>query len=317
MRKRGKEYFDEADPEEVVDTAWPFDSELKDAKTLQKCEALRQTIKELSVDLGGAARVSPLLADADMQELRHNTRQMLANVHFREYRHTGVYVHHDQDTVLGVDPPTHEEIPFEDASTAPRRFDQAAAKTLDLTDLLLPTDASELTRPGTANYRPNTAFVMMAMDDSKPELKDIETGIMEVFRGVRDRGDHCRRDRARRGDYGTSSVRDRNQRIPPCRPDARTSKRVLRGRSRTRPEQARDSGAHEGYETALRRGPPQLPGIRERRWSERVVAQTVGGDHEQKNSDVTLETRHCLSSTVPLASVRIICALSRRPDRVG
>ena len=91
-------------------------------------------------------------------------------------------MHHDQDTVLGVDPPTHEEIPFEDTSTAPRRFDQAAAKTLDLTDLLLPTDASELTRPGTANYRPNTAFVMMAMDDSKPELEDIGTGIMEVFK---------------------------------------------------------------------------------------------------------------------------------------
>ena len=91
-------------------------------------------------------------------------------------------MHHDEGIVLGVDPPTHEEIPFEDASTAPRRFDQAAAKTLDLTDLLLPTDASELTRPGTANYRPNTAFVMMAMDDSKPELEDIGTGIMEVFR---------------------------------------------------------------------------------------------------------------------------------------
>ena len=182
VRKRGKEYFDEADPEQVVDTAWPFDSELKDAKTLQECETLRQAIKELSVDLGGAARVSPLLADADMQELRHNTRQMLANVHFRQYRHTGVYVHHDEGTVLGVDPPTHEEIPFEDASTAPRRFDQAAAKTLDLTDLLLPTDASELTRPGTANYRPNTAFVMMAMDDSNRELEDIETGIMEVFK---------------------------------------------------------------------------------------------------------------------------------------
>ena len=73
-------------------------------------DVLRQAIKELSVDLAGAARVSPLLADADMQELRHNTRQMLANVYFREYHHTGVDVHHDEGTVLGVDPPTHEEI---------------------------------------------------------------------------------------------------------------------------------------------------------------------------------------------------------------
>ncbi len=185
VREQGREYFAEADPESVVDdTVWPPREswEIKDAKILQNCEALRQTIKELSVDIAAAARASPLLADADMQELRHNTRQMLANVHFREYHHTGVYVHHDEDTVLGVDPPTHEEISFRDASSAPRRFDQAAAKTLDLTDLLLPTDAAELAQPGTANYRPNTAFVMMAIDDSKPELEDIRTGIKEVFK---------------------------------------------------------------------------------------------------------------------------------------
>ena len=185
VREQGKEYFAEADPKQVVDeTTYPFleSWEIEDQETLQKYEALRQTIKELSVDIAVAARASPLLADADMQELRHNTRQMLANVHFREYRHTGVYVHHDEDMVLGVDPPTHEELPFGDASTAPRRFDQAAAKTLDITDLLLSTDATELTLPGTANYRPNTAFVMMAIDDSKPELEDIRTGIIEVFK---------------------------------------------------------------------------------------------------------------------------------------
>ena len=185
VREQGRKYFAEVDLEKVEDeTDWPPRErrEIKDAKTLQRCEALRQTIKELSVDIAAAARPSPMLADADMQELRHNTRQMLANVHFREYSHTGVYVHHDEDTVLGVDPPSHEEIPFRDTSSAARRFDQAAAKILDLTDLLLPTDAAELAQPGTANYRPNTAFVMMAIDDSKPELEDIWTGIKEVFK---------------------------------------------------------------------------------------------------------------------------------------
>ena len=143
VRERGKEYFAEADPEKVVETAPPFCEswEIKDAQTQQECAALRQAIKDLSVDIAAAARLSPLLADADMQELRHNTRQMLANVHFSEYRHTGVYVHHDEGTVLGVDPPTHEEIPLGDALTAPRQFDQAAAKTLDLLGLLLPSDA--------------------------------------------------------------------------------------------------------------------------------------------------------------------------------
>ena len=83
--------------------------------------------------------------------------------------------------VLGVDPPAHEEIPLRDAASAPRRFDQAAVKILDLTDLLLPTDTADLVQPGTANYRPNTAFVMMAKDYSKPELEDIKAGIKEVF----------------------------------------------------------------------------------------------------------------------------------------
>ena len=185
MRQRGREYFAKANPIKIGDgTDWPpyHSWEIRDAETLQACEALRDNIKELSVDIAAAARSSPLLADADMQELRHNTRQMLANVHFREYRHTGVYVHHDEGTVLGVDPPTHEEIPFGESSFAETRFDQAAAKTLDLTDLLLPTDAAKLTQSGTANYRPNTAFVMMAIDDSNWELEDIRTGIKEVFK---------------------------------------------------------------------------------------------------------------------------------------
>ncbi len=184
VREEGSKYFVEARPVEVqADTPWPeFEGwEIQNEQALQQCEALRQAIKKLSVDIAAAARASPLLADADMQELRHNTRQMLANVYFREYRHSGVYVHHDEEVVLGVDPPTHEEIPFRDVSSALGRFDQAAAKTLDLLDLLLPTDGSELAPLGTAKYRPNTAFVMMAIDDRKPELEDIRIGIKEVF----------------------------------------------------------------------------------------------------------------------------------------
>ena len=287
VRERGKEYFAEADPEKVADeAAWPhFETwEIRDAKTLQECEALRQTIKELSVDIAAAARASPLLADADMQELRHNTRQMLANVYFREYRHTGVYVHHDEGTVLGVDPPTHEEIPLGDASTAPRRFDQAVAKTLDLADLLLPADATELTPPGTAIYRPNTAFVMMAIDENNPELEDIRIMIKEAFKdfGI----EAVAADEIEHEEAITDRIpfRDRIQRVPHCRPDTRASERVLRDRARARPEQACDTGAQEGHEAALRRCPSQLPGIRELDRFEEAAAQTFGRHDEQEKT---------------------------------
>ena len=183
LREEAAEYFAKAKPVERTDRPWRAETswEIEDADTLRECQTLRKAIKELGVEIAGAARGSPLLADADMQELRHSIRQMLANLWFREYRHTGVYVHHDEDIVLGVDPASHEEVPIRDASMAAKRFDAARARVLDLTDLLLPSGATESLPAGSANYRPNTAFLMMAIDDRNPDLEDIRTGIKEVF----------------------------------------------------------------------------------------------------------------------------------------
>ena len=148
---------------------------------IERCTKLRHSIKKLSVDIAAAARSSLLLADADMQELRHNTRQMLSSLKFCKYIHTGVYIHHDQDIILGVDPPSHEEIPLDQANNAAELFDTATEKTLDIVDLLLPGEGAELMKPGSANYDPNTAFIMMAINSNKPELEDIKTAIVEVF----------------------------------------------------------------------------------------------------------------------------------------
>ena len=188
--REGGQYFADAKPIEVVDEdTWPRTEslEMESEGARGAAEALRATIKALSVDIAGAARGSPLLAEADMQELRHDTRQMLASVRFREYRHSGVYVHHDEDVVLGVDPPSHEEVPIADVPTTHQRFDAAGAKVLDLIDLLSPTETPRSTSNDSANYRPNTAFIMMAIDESKPDLEDTKEGIKEVFKafGIR------------------------------------------------------------------------------------------------------------------------------------
>lgn len=164
VQQQGARYFDKATPSMVV--------------VRNDADKLRTTIKALSVDIAGAARGSPLLAEADIQELRHNTRQMLANVYFHRYSHTGVYIHHDEGEVLGVDPPSHEETPDDDA---PQLFSSAANAILDIIDLLSPTDTGQSSAPGTSSYRPNTAFIMMPIDTSKPELEDIKNGIKEVF----------------------------------------------------------------------------------------------------------------------------------------
>lgn len=71
LHERGQKYFSEAEfTESEGITVWsPKKSlEIKGAKALQECDALRQAIKELSVDIAGAAWASPLLADADMHK---------------------------------------------------------------------------------------------------------------------------------------------------------------------------------------------------------------------------------------------------------
>lgn len=180
VRDRGAAYFANTNPSKSNPNSGDTHGEIENPHTRNEAEALRTTIRALSVDIAGAARGSPLLAEADMQELRHNTRQMLANVRFLRYRYSGVYIHHDEDVVLGVDPPSHEEVPFEDAASAQKWFDGAATEILDVIDLLSPTDIAESSSE-TSSYRPNTAFIMMAIDKRKPELEDVKNGIKEVF----------------------------------------------------------------------------------------------------------------------------------------
>ncbi len=185
VRDQGAAFFAEANPTKIDHNPWGLREdhswEIESTVIQDEAEALRADIKALSVAIAGAARGSPLHAEADMQELRHNTRQMLANVRFHEYHHTGVYIHHDEGTVLGVDPPSQQQVPFKDAAEAPKRFDEAASEILDLIDLLSPTDTVAPPSSDTSSYRPNTAFIMMAIDPGKPELEDIKSGIKEVF----------------------------------------------------------------------------------------------------------------------------------------
>ena len=185
VRKLGREYFAKVAPKEFPDEALELYKNKRwiiyETEDMERCEKLSHSIKELSVDIAAAARLSPLLADADMQELRHNTRQMLANLKINRYMHTGVFVHHDEGTVLGVDPPTHDEFPFEHVVTAADYFENAASKTLDIVDLLLTSEGTQLTIPGSANYEPNTAFIMMAIDRHNSELEDIKSAMIEVF----------------------------------------------------------------------------------------------------------------------------------------
>jgi hypothetical protein len=137
-------------------------------------------VKAVSNAIAVAARGSaPLVSDADLQELRQSTRQMLAALRFNRYQYQGVVVHSYEDTILGVDPPSHREAGVQDWEEAQKLLDEAASRVSDLLDMLLPSGA--ITTAGTAVYRPNTAFIMMAIDKGNPELLDVKNAVKDVF----------------------------------------------------------------------------------------------------------------------------------------
>ena len=183
IRKAATSYFDKAQKRQnqgrVYSDIW---NDLLTPALRQIGEDLRATMKRFSVDIAGAARGSPLVAEADLHDLRHNTRGMVASIHFHKYRHRGVYVHHDEDVVLGVDPPSQEEKPVSDVATARRFFNSAATSISELIDLLSPAEAMQAAAGCNPTYRPNTAFVMMAIDKNQPELEDCRSPIFGPVR---------------------------------------------------------------------------------------------------------------------------------------
>ena len=175
--KDAERFFDKAEQLDTDDSLTGRTGILKELA--EEAETLRSNVKRFSVDVAGAARGSPLIAEVDFHDLRHNTRRMLASIDFNEYRYEGIYIHHDEGTFIGADPPSQEEIPVS-YEAARQLFYKAAIDIGDLIDLLSPAETVQAPTAGTATYRPNTAFVMMAIDKKKPELEDIKNTIIEV-----------------------------------------------------------------------------------------------------------------------------------------
>jgi hypothetical protein len=60
-------------------------------------------------------------------------------------------------------------------------FDEAANSVAEILDLLSPAQTGATAAlAATATYRPNSAFLMMAIDDKLPDLEDVKNGIKHV-----------------------------------------------------------------------------------------------------------------------------------------
>jgi hypothetical protein len=161
---------------------WPHVSEIE--RKLAESLALRTKVIVLHTIEG--VKLSPLLGEADVADLRIAARRMYSALYFRRYQHWDTEVLHDEGTVLGVKPAgqSEDDIGPDDAK---KHFFSGFDKLMEVSQLLSPSEA-DLPRaivssetPSVRRYRPNTAFIMMWIDPGQPQLEDVKNCLKEVF----------------------------------------------------------------------------------------------------------------------------------------
>ena len=156
-------------------------------------ESDRQTSMELGSQLMGVIgtiancmKQSLLLTEADRTDLGIRTKAIRASLRLRRYQAWDAEVLHDEGIVLGVTPAGQSDDDPASPLEARVVFERNISNLLGLVDLLeaspaLQSDEFRANPQATAEYEPNSAFVMMQINSGMPELEDRYNTIKEGF----------------------------------------------------------------------------------------------------------------------------------------
>ncbi len=158
-------------------------------------EGLKDESEELQdkiITLGRRAAIicrnSALVTEADQRELVLSIKRLRAAVWLRKFYYSDADVLHDEGVVLGVQQAHQSENSSENPSAAKTEFENTYNSLLRVFALAdaeyiggehLRRSALELHQAN--KNRQNTAFIMMWIGSSKPELDDINDAVKQVF----------------------------------------------------------------------------------------------------------------------------------------
>lgn len=152
---------------------------------------LTDRLLRLSAQIADLLRGTPLLGSEDMTDLREATKSMRGALRLRRYRFHDIAVLNDEDRVLGVQPAHQTDNEASPPLEADGVFHDFGAKLWQLLRVihasaqLAPQSQEASGGKDATRYRPGTAFIMMWMDPSKPELIDVVDAIKTTFRQYR------------------------------------------------------------------------------------------------------------------------------------
>ena len=153
----------------------------------EEAEGLVKRLLELAGSIADAVRNAPLASEADQRDVMTGTKAMRAAILLRYFHSWTTDVLHDEGTVLGVQPAGQSDDVPSAPEEARRSFASWKGKINDILDLISAARgrgmvASDVFSTAPARYRPGTAFIMMSMDKSRPELIDVADTVKQVFR---------------------------------------------------------------------------------------------------------------------------------------
>jgi len=137
-----------------------------------------------------SARLTPYLSQTDQIEIGHSIKAIRAALRLRKYRYWGPEVLHDEGMVLGVEPPGQSDDDGINTDKAKKIFSESYDKILAIVELLNPvtletaSDNINITGQSKATFRPNTAFIMMWMDEKNHELEDVHNVVKRCFENI-------------------------------------------------------------------------------------------------------------------------------------
>jgi len=130
---------------------------------------------------------SPVLDESDEKDVGRCVKRMRAALKLREFRSWDIEVLHDEGTVLGVSPPGQTEDKGSYPVDAREAFFECLEQLEGIVQLLkitpanIPDGLPEKNPNLSQSYRPNTAFIMMPIDNEDPENEDIYGSYKECF----------------------------------------------------------------------------------------------------------------------------------------
>lgn len=137
-----------------------------------------------------SARLTPYLSQTDQIELGHSIKAIRGALRLRKYRYWGPEVLHDEGMVLGVEPPGQSDDDGISDDKAKKIFIESYDKILAIVELLNPitletaNDNINITGQSKATFRPNTAFIMMWMDEKNHALEDVHNVVKRCFENI-------------------------------------------------------------------------------------------------------------------------------------